>query len=299
MKQNIALCYCVWDSIKPRTFGEALRLATSGLFGSVYVSEGSLLPLSRNKAVTDIFNNMPNFTHLLFIDGDMADVTPEVIEALIDADRDIIVPVMTRRSPPFAPAFDSESYEKLFKELQKDLPNRKVIEVLSAGFGCALIKREVLEKTRESTDKGGSIWFPTDRLPRDSFWDEVTKELADLAFREYPPDKDLKNIIEEIYKEGVAKGIGAHLGSIYYGEDFCFCARARTLGFKVCVHSGVYISHIGDQAYNLKDYIDFCEMRERSKDEKEYLSKLQTAKVSVWDIRNNKMVEITHGAETI
>lgn len=299
MKPEIALCYCVWDSIKPRTFGESLRLATSGLFGSVYVSEGSLLPLSRNKAVIDIFNNYPNFTHLLFIDGDMGDVTPEVIEALIAADRDIIVPVMTRRSPPFAPAFDSESYEKLFEELQKDMHNRKVIEVLSAGFGCALIKREVLEKTREQTDKGGSIWFPTDRLPREKFWDEVVEEIANLQFREFPEDKEIKDILGEIYKEGVKKGVGAHLGAIYYGEDFCFCARARQLGFKVCVHTGTYISHIGDQGYNLKDYIDYCKLRENCKDEKEFMSKLQNTKVSVWNIKENKMLEITHGAEDI
>lgn len=258
---KIILGYGVNDRIKPATANEQIFLLFSGMFASFSMCTGSSLPLARNTVMNAIYENHPDFTHVLFIDGDIKGVTTELVNALVDADKDIIGPLCTARAAPFnllTCFLDSEGKPTPtppadFKQL---IESKTAVEVNSVATGCCLIKRKVFDQLGEKTPDGG-VWFTFDRHPRESFGGEAEAKLQECYSAQV--DDPIKNA----FMEGVRFGLTAHIGTSLPSEDNEFCWKARREGFKVWCHLGYEVLHIGDCAYGMTDHFGWRDRLEQ------------------------------------
>jgi len=281
--KEIIVCYCCFDSVKASTCFELSILCGSGAVHGVIQASGSYLPMCRNSAVASAFDQYPDFTHLLLVDADSKGVTPELVNRLSRANKDIVSAVYVGRKPPFPPVMKEEDVSLLLKEFEKPLPERSVIEVAGVGFGCCLISRAVFDRTREVSPEGNVLWFTFDRPPRESFWEEVDGDLEHLQ----------KNG-KDAYKAGLEKGLYAHIGSPFTGEDYAFCNAAKKVGFSVYLDTGCYIGHVGDTSYDVRDWLEFIRFSDKHSPE-ELESRIEQG-VCAW--RVNKTVDeqrIVHG----
>lgn len=268
MNAKIVLAMCAWDSVKPSTAMQLIRLSTCGVFKAVMFSHGALLPKNRNLIVHNIFAHNTDFTHVLFVDADVNDIPPDLIQMLVEANKPIISPVTTQRKIPFAPHMYPEDIDQLVKQMEKPQEAREIIKVKGIGFGCTLIKREVLENTAEQTESG-PIWFDMDRIPREDLDKEANLKLELLAAEEKTP--------EEYFKAGLIMGLTAHVGTNFIGEDYKFCIRAKRAGYDTFVHTGLYIGHIGEQTYDIRDWVEWI-------NRKGEVTTNSEQKVSAWEL---------------
>jgi len=241
-KINLVVGMSIFNSIEPTTTIDLCHLATSGLVNGIVISEGALLPNSRNICVKGAFRDHPAFTHLLLIDNDINNIKVEMVRDLIAADKDIIGPIYCSRNPPFFPIAKPETQHLIGEQLTKPQNEREIIECQGFGTGCMLIKRKVLEAT-------GPDWFTLDRRPRETFFSELNEFLE--------KNQDLDKLA--MFQAGVKLGLNAHLGTDVVGEDYNFCEKAIRMGFKCFLHSGYYVGHVGRVTYDLRDWIAFNE----------------------------------------
>lgn len=273
---RIVLNYCAWDSVKSSTCFQLCQLVASGLISSIVSSSGTLLPMARNEAFLGCCKVDPDFTHILTIDSDVSGVTAELVQKLIEANVDIISPVTTMRCPPFTPHLWPDEIRLLAEQLEKKSEQREIIKVKGVGFGCCLVKREVVMATLEKAPDGTGIsWFNSDRLPRNSFPDECSTELDRLIERFSEAKLDLEEIIKHAFLKGVAMGTNASVGAGTFGEDFAFCLRAAKLGFQTWLATNLFLGHIGDCTYDIQDWYEW-ETRTTE------LTNRTEKKVSIW-----------------
>jgi len=110
---------------------------------------GSLVYESRNNLAKQAIKSA--FDYIMFIDSDMvfdADLMPRLMKHCEEDGMDIVSGIYFRRRPPFTPVI----YEKL--EVDEDgkghwddffdYPEDSVFEIAGCGFGCILIKTQVL-----------------------------------------------------------------------------------------------------------------------------------------------------------
>lgn len=252
---RVVTAICTWNSFSPDTTLDIIKIVTSKFCGRLVVSSGSLIPATRNKAVKDALEGYPDLTHLLVIDADVCHVTKELVEALIAADKPIISPVSTMRTPPYRPHIQNEDMEPLMNELYKEkIEDRQILQVRGVAFSCVLIKREVLDGICENLEDGGKLWFDLDRPPRQNFFEDVEKKNDELLKAEY---KDDEHMIDEAFKAGLKLGLNAHIGSRFHGEDYNFCHRAGRCGFNSYLHTQWYVGHIGECIYTIRDWMDY------------------------------------------
>lgn len=274
---EIVLCVCAWDNIKPTTAFQLTNLVTSGLVKGVSYSTGALLPQTRNSAISETIKEKPNFTHILFVDTDMQGLYPEIFEAMIEADKDIIAPVFTKRIAPYPPCLRENDKFKLFKQLEKKQKDREIIEVEGLGFAFTLIKREVILKSVEKLENGALSWFDLEKEPRRNFYEEVEVARKEILIKEWPVNFEIEQMLMSVFDDALNLGLNATVGSPSLGEDFSFCVRIRKLGFKCWLDTRFYIDHIGDMAYNLNDHLDLIRVKKKVKNRLEQ-------KVSIWKI---------------
>lgn len=168
--------------------------------------------LARNTIVKH-FLGQPTFDRLWMIDED---ITPEEdVFQILDLDADIVAPMMPvmkfERSEgkfSFDLAYAAGNFtdiNDLSTEVEPDLTKGKPVEVDMVGTGCTVIRRAVLEDKR--------MWFNDD----------------DLEEGDPPP-------VFRYHK----KSNGSHR----LGEDADFSVRARKLGYKIMLHTGVFVGHM-------------------------------------------------------
>lgn len=261
MKKQIILGLCVWDAFKPTTTFNIIELSVSGLVHGVVCTIGSLLPITRNKLVLEVYKRYPDFTHVLMIDGDMGNITQPMVEALIEADRDIIGPVATFRGPPFQPVVEPTDFNKILDEFSKEeVTDRQIIEVDRIGTGCILVKREVIDSIAEKCETGGYLWFNLDRPPRKSFFNELAEQEDKLIKKLNSPHPiDPEQEVLEAFRLGARLGVHCRNGSEFVGEDYNLCVKAKQNGFKIFMHTQWVIDHIGDCAYNIGDWLTYLQ----------------------------------------
>lgn len=245
------LAYVTWDSFKPATCFNMLQLTGSGLFSITMAACGSLLPFTRNQMINNIYRAVPDFTHIMMVDADMAEISPECVDGMFAADVDIISPIMTQRVPPFIPCIQPGDYPRLVEQMHREPTQRQVIEVATTGLGCMLVKRKVFDEIGEPLPDGDKMWFHIDRQLRKSFPDECNNKVTELQEKEWEEKEDP---IKESFLQGVKFGLGANIGAEYMGEDYSFCIRARRNGFKIFLDTRHAITHIGDVQYGVEDW---------------------------------------------
>ena len=226
---------------------------------SIYFQEvqvGSLLPMSRDMALD---NMPPEATHILFIDSDMKSISPEMVTDMLDADKDIIAPIMVQRKPPFFPAFGYfddpdhiNSHEELAQKvigINKEFNDPKVIvpknrmlaEVRWCGLACTLVKKRVF-----------------DRIARPRFEIRSYPDMALIKERRNALLEEAETAgwtREELADKLIDIGIECNANNVI-GEDILFCAKAAKYGFKTWVHLGYFIEHVGETGYHIGDFIE-------------------------------------------
>lgn len=230
------------------TVDSLLRVMTDNPFSGFVSITGCLLPYARNKAIELVYQNNPEFTHVMFIDDDMDAFETQSILDLLNVDKDIISGLTVTRRPP-------HTIPNKIKVTDEDLKNRIVLKVDFVGMAFTLIKREVLDAVREETPEG-PIWFTMDREPRESYISDISDFVRDNCMNFFSQkSEDQRLILGDLLRETIIFGRTLHLGSILSGEDFAFCKRAKVLGFYSFVHCGVQVGHVGTRTFTIADIL--------------------------------------------
>tara|TARA_B100001964_G_C13991355_1_gene490796 strand:+ start:21 stop:695 length:675 start_codon:yes stop_codon:yes gene_type:complete len=151
-------------------------------------------------------------SHILWLDADVDWKAKDVLR-LLSHDKDIVCGIYPKKRFPI-------EYPIVWTEDDKDVDEDGLIEIVGAGAGFLLIKREVMEKMVEA--------YPE------------KKYIAPDAIQEKDQYLDLEVYgLWDTYIEN----------EVFYGEDISFLKRWRAIGGKVFLDTKVYLKHIGSYAY--------------------------------------------------
>ena len=239
------------------TVDHLLQLTASGILKAFITTGGSLIPYCRNKVIQQIYKLEPEFTHALLIDDDMTAFDRTTVEQLLEADKDIITPLMTTRSWPPKLVYDPVDYE--------DIKNKRIVDADHTGTAFMLIKRHVLDELMMPAP-AGPLWFTLDREPRVGFNEEIEEKLEEYNRLQCRNEPGFNERIKSYLLSLIALGRYAHLGSDLLGEDIGFCHRAKDAGFDVCVHTGLYVGHVGSRVYTPFDHMKSIRMQYEGKE---------------------------------
>lgn len=140
----------------------AQSLATMKMVGECQIAFqiGSLIYTSRNEL--SAYAMEKGFDYILWLDSDMIfpeDFHERMLKTLIDNNLDILTGIYYKRRPPYSPVLFNEmkSTKRGWKySWVEDVPN-ELFEVEACGFGCVLMKTEVLMSVRL---KHGYLFHP-------------------------------------------------------------------------------------------------------------------------------------------
>ncbi len=245
---KIVLGICTLQYEK-RMIDSLLDLIHKGDFAGWCIPDSCLLPQSRNKCIEGAYKNVPDFTHMLFIDDDMTNFGAHHVSKLLENDVDICSALVTLRKKPYNMVMNFLDGNEP-KDIMKSVNSQAVKESLFCGMAFTLIKRKVLDAlgeditvvaddTNEPVAK--TIWFDTDRSARDTFESEV----KDFIRENGSGDAD-------VIRQAVLMGQNSHRGTTLVGEDIAFCRKARMQGFKIFVDCGCPVGHIGQNTYDFR-----------------------------------------------
>ena len=152
------------------------------------------------------------YSHILWLDADV-DWKAEDVLRLLSHDKDIVCGIYPKKRFPI-------EYPIVWTEDDKDADEDGLVEIVGAGAGFLLIKREVMEKMVEA--------YPE------------KKYIAHDAIQEKDQYLDLEVYgLWDTYIEN----------EIFFGEDIAFLERWRAIGGKVLLDTKVYLKHIGSYTY--------------------------------------------------
>jgi hypothetical protein len=216
------------------------------IFTGWSIVDTTLLPYARNDIIDSIYEHDDTFTHILFVDDDMSEFNHNHVLKLLHDDKPIVSALVCKRAPPYHLVVEFK--ENTMSAIADHIKARRVVESEIVGMAFTLIKREVLDATREETPNG-PIWFTMDRGEREGFQKEK-EEFLDTN------SKNMNGITELYYRmkleEAISFGQTSHIGARMSGEDAAFCMKAKALGFPCYVDCGVSVSHIGTNEYDFR-----------------------------------------------
>lgn len=200
-----------------------------------------LLSRGRNQLVANFLDHPANAQWLLMIDSDQQlslDGFDKLIAAAHDVERPIVAGLYFGAWPgdfypvPVPLIFHALPGTSRFTPLF-DYPRNQVVEVDSAGTGCLLIHRSVLERIADDAEPEHHVAHYTDG----------TSKVRWGWFQDMPVRGD------------------------WYSEDHFFCTRARSVGFKLHAHTGVVLPHRKrfwlDERHHLMNHPDMLTEEER------------------------------------
>jgi len=212
---------CYGGMIHERTFHSVLQWC---FFASYYninwtidtlVNE-SLIPRGRNLLISRFLAQVPDATHIFFLDSDI-EWEPWQLATLLTADVDII-----------GGLYNKKEFVSLFTmtPLHEGEVKDNLMEVKSVGAGFLLIKKHVFEKLNQ---------HPAVKVHIDEDYVELNKNLEpgsylEMTFRNYF-DTSIRN-------------------NSYFTEYDTFCDNWRQLGGKIWVDTRVLVNHFGSLDYS-------------------------------------------------
>lgn len=126
------------------TFAQSLASLNKVGQCAVAFNACSLIYDSRNKLAAKAMKD--EFDYVLWLDSDMV-FSPDILEKLVADDKDIVSGLYFRRSHPYSPVIfkDSELKDgRLVWSDYTDYPKEELFKVAGAGFGCVLMKTDVI-----------------------------------------------------------------------------------------------------------------------------------------------------------
>lgn len=239
---------------QPEFLDFLLELMPFNLFRAFISTHICLLPQARNCVIQGAYEKCDDFTHILFIDDDMSNFGPFHLLKLLEADKPIVTAMTCMRLPPYSITAKFTEEELKEKKINRYVRNEEVRPVGHVGMAFTLIKREVLDATREETETD-PVWFTNDRWPRPGFSEEIEEFIKD-KLRINMGCVITKDNVPNWLKEAIAFGQTSHIGSRATGEDVAFCLKAEALGFQSYCHCGVSVGHIGTRIVDVGTNIE-------------------------------------------
>jgi hypothetical protein len=192
-------------------------MATTGHSIVLHYERGSTpVDLARNKICGEFLRSKCDV--LWMIDDDT--LPPPNLAELMSVDGDIVTPIIVgaQTLPNGKLGIFNVSYMKNAKgdwrTMDWEVRNTGILDIDSAGTGCLMIRRHVIEDERM-------------RLP---------KRFIDL----FGEERELEDTDPPALFEIKRKPNGEWL----CGEDLSFCDRARSLGYSIKLHTGVVCGHL-------------------------------------------------------
>ena len=202
--------------------------------------KSSLVTQGRNLCVSSFLTEeaVPGkaFTHMLFIDSDIA-FTPESIFRMIEADKEVIAIPYPIKNINFDKIWERLQDKKIgdaktlsrsgfqfplkAEKKEKIEVNKGLLEVTHAPTGCMLIKKQTFDKMIQS--------YPEREIIQPNIINGKEEN-----------KKNMYNFFDCIHVPETKK---------YYGEDFGFCKLWTEIGGKVYVLVTEDIVHIGEYSY--------------------------------------------------
>jgi hypothetical protein len=184
-------------------------------------------------AITIWYDTMPNSSHILFIDSDMG-AAPELITDMIMFDEPIVGCIYPQRKLPLSWAGSGTG--STATERRGDF-----MEVEGVGFGCTLIRRDVIAAMIEK--------YP---------------EMIDTRLHLHPAGETLRQTGTNRLLRFFEKLDLPERGVV--SEDLSFCIRWRNAGGQVWAAIGHKISHVGPYDFAAR-YLDVVEQQAASADQ--------------------------------
>lgn len=200
-------------------------LMSKGIGGGISTLSFPDIAELRSMVTTIWWDTMPQSTHLLFLDADMG-WPPELIGDMLMFDQPLVGTIYPQRKMPLSWAGSGNGAPQT--ERRGDF-----MKCEGVGFGCTLIKREVITKMIEK--------FP---------------ELIDTRIHLHPAGETLRqagtNRLLRFYEKMDIPDRGL------ISEDLSFCIRWGQCGGEVWASIGHKISHVGPFDYSGR-YLDVIE----------------------------------------
>lgn len=140
------ICIPCMDTI-PAQFAQSLATLNKVGECAIAMEIGSLIYNARNDLAVKAINN--GFDYVLWLDSDMTfapDTFQKLYDTMIETNADIVSGLYFRRVPPYTPVIIKSltiTDDGVSHEDYNDYPG-ETFEVDGAGFGCVLMKTEVL-----------------------------------------------------------------------------------------------------------------------------------------------------------
>ena len=216
----------------------------------------SLIPRARNYLVEYFLQDKNDYTHFLFIDGDIQFKTEDVLKLLSHSDPDKNKNIVCGAYPKKEISWEKvcEAVDKGYGEKDPNniknfigsyvinlIKNKKqsakndLIEVSESGTGFMMISKKHF---LNYADKYPQLKYRPDHLRNSG----VSGEKEITAF--------FMDVIEE---GNIGDGYKRHLS-----EDYMFCKYSRNIGEKIWVDPTIKLNHIGNYVYegNLKSLLE-------------------------------------------
>jgi hypothetical protein len=237
---NITLCIPAYgNQISLATFNTSMSLMqmfmSKGIRGAFAAFSYPEVSEARNILLTAWYDNMPDSTHLLFIDSDMG-FDPSVVIDFLTFNEPMVGALYTRKTIPIQWA--ASGLGDTHAERRGDF-----MKVAGLGMGCFLIRRDaidiMLQKMPELSDERMQFHAAKDMLP--------------------------KRIIRAF--DGFDNPDQSTTGRL--SEDLAFCCRWRQCGGDVWAAMHHTIEHVGMYSYkgnyleHIAQKVDSGEVQER------------------------------------
>ena len=211
-----------------------------GLTIDFLLLKSSLVTQGRNLCVAN-FLNKKEYTHMLFVDGDIS-FDPSSVVKLLKCDKDVVsipYPMKTinwnkvhgriKEDNISATALSKSGFTYPIKvEDQQNINVSKgIMEVTHAPTGFMLIKKETILKMVER--------YPHLKIKQPTILNGDTQETDNLW-----------NFFDTWFDQSTNR---------YYGEDFAFCQKWRDIGGKCYCYVDDFITHVGEYSFEGK-FID-------------------------------------------
>lgn len=132
-------------------------LRNRGFDYDIDIEGGTLVYLAREKLAARAAQS--TYTHVLWLDADMV-FPPGILEKLLLEDRDFVAAPYCARRPPYRPAV----FSCLAPIRWADDTEAGVYEIMGCGFGCVLMRVEVLQRVFR---RAGTCFTPVKEFGED------------------------------------------------------------------------------------------------------------------------------------
>jgi hypothetical protein len=174
------------------------------------IGNESLICRGRNTIISYFYHN-PQFTHLIFIDADIALSGSDLIKMLA-SDKDVL-------GAPVALKGSDKNGNKVYNIGRAlSAPNGQFTEVDRVGTGVLLLSRNVVEALVKKAIDNNDVYNsnPNTRIIGGN-------NISDMY---------------DIFKTGISDGT-------YLSEDFYLCDAARSLGYNIYIDESIQTKHAG------------------------------------------------------